>query len=316
MQNEDTACQNPHSPSAICHLPLSVTYDPSLIETIVRRRVDMGSKEDKGWIAEYRAELDDIYEMPETPREAAFVALDRRYFQRIGIPSVVDECLAERAASISGAVSVYLLNARNKSEEGVDVTRDRHVVIRFRPSTLEFIEVFRQRLRRELIQASDCLNPSFGHAPELLDGMLPSEKERIRGGLSALWALSAQTRLCSRDLQIAKDFPMDQVEELERLRKKALGVFAAMAAGDITALLSGLPDRPPTFRELLDFCRTRLSSEQVAAGICDLCRFPSEDVAPFHSLEPSRRVRLKSEFPDLQPASPVCRRCVERTELI
>lgn len=253
-----------------------ITYDPVLIETIVRRRVDMASREDKGWTAEYRAELDDIYEMPEKSRESVFAALDRRYFQRIGIPAVVEECLAERAASLSAAASVSLLNSRNKSEEGVDVTRDRQLVIRFRPSTLENMEIFRHRLRRELIQAADCLNPAFGHAPEILEQMLPSEKERIREAMSILWAQSAENRLTGRED----------------------------------------PGHPRTFREMVDFCRSRLGSEKVSAGICDLCRFPSEDVVSFSELSSGIRIALKAEFSELRDMSPVCVRCVERQDFV
>ncbi|MBI4179961.1 hypothetical protein HY522_11130 [bacterium] len=250
-----------------------VTYDPALIESAVRRRVDAASDNDSAWIASYRAELDDIYDQPEYGREAAFAALDRRFFQRIGIPTVVDECLAEREASLAAASSVTIIAARSRAEEGVDVTRDGRMVLRCRPESFAPVEEFRANLRRELIQAADCFDPSFGHAPELLDNMMPSEKERIRAALSGMWASSAEGRLQTGEAGGRRTFP-----------------------------------------EMFDLCRAQLGSQAVAAGICDLCRFPSEDIIQVSELSPGVRAALKAEFPDLRDDSPVCVRCKERTE--
>lgn len=172
-----------------------VTYDPALIESIVRRRVDAAADTDAVWISPYRDELNDIYESPEQERSTVFAALDRRYFNRIGVPTVVDECLNERADALAGAASISLIAAQTRSEEGVDVTRDRQVVLRYRPAAFDHVDRFRANLRRELIQAADCFNPSFGHTPELLDGLMPSEKERIRAAISIMWTQSAEGRL-------------------------------------------------------------------------------------------------------------------------
>lgn len=258
------------NPQAAIRIP-PVTYDPALIESVVRRRVDAAADTDGVWIAQYRGELDDIYESPEQEKSGVFAALDRRYFNRIGVPAVVDECLNERANALSGASSISLIAAQARSEEGVDVTRHRQLVLRYRPAAFDHVDRFRENLRRELIQAADCFNPTFGHTPELLEGLMPSEKERIRAAISILWARGAARRL--------------QTGEHDR----------------------------PTFRQMFDICKTQHGSQAVATGICDLCRFPSEDAVFLRALAPDLCGALKAEFPHLRDTAQICARCAERT---
>ncbi len=294
-----------------------VSYDSALIETAVRLRVDRADKTDAGWMAEYRRELDEIYELPEQSRESAFVALDRRYFQRIGISSVVDECLAARAKVLSSATSIFLITAQSRSEEGADVTADGRLVIRVRHSSLENIAVFRDRLRRELLQAADCLNPAFGHSPGDFETLMPSEKERIRTAFSSLWALSARIRLCSEEMNTCEEeLPLASMGCLARLRDKTLTALGLADEEKIQVLFSRMPDHPPTFRRMLEFCKEHLGSEKVSKGICILCRFPSEDVRPLAALPPELGRSLCVEFPHLQADSPICHRCVERQDSI
>ena len=289
------------NPQSAIQIP-PVTYDSALIESVVRQRVDAAADTDTVWIAPYRDELNEIYESPEQDRSTAFAALDRRYFNRIGVPAVVDECLAAQAPKLSRASSVTLISAHARAEEGVDVTRDGRLVLRYRPEALLSIDQFRANLRRELIQAADCYNPSFGHAPDLLDNMLPSEKERIRAALSTLWAISAACRLENTKWQMANDKAARDVRD----------AFLNTPDAPVNELLAGLPNRPPTFPEMFHFCKTHLGSQAVATGICDLCRFPSEDAVFLRALRADACSALKAEFPHLTDAAQVCARCVER----
>lgn len=313
MTNEDRpgTPRNHHRSSVIGHRSLSVTYDPALVESVVRRRVDAAADTDATWIGPYRDELNEIYESPEQERSTAFAALDRRYFNRIGVPAVVDGCLAEQALTLERAASVTLISAHAGAEEGVDVTRDGRLVLRYRPEALLSIDQFRANLRRELIQAADCFDPAFGHAPELLDNMLPSEKERVRAALSILWGLSAQTRLCAEERARRGDISSDSQRYLEQLTTTALDTFGERHPGILT-ILTDLPDRPPTFRQMFDICTQHLGSQAVAAGVCDLCRFPSEDAVFLRALRADIGSALKAEFPHLSDAAQVCARCVER----
>lgn len=292
-----------------------VTYDPALIESVVRRRVDAALAKDATWITAYRSELDDIYDQPDSDRSAAFAALDRRYFNRIGVSAVVDECLNERAVALAGASSITLIAAQTRSEEGVDVTRDRQLVLRYPPAAFDHVERFRANLRRELIQAADCFNPSFGHTPELLDKLMPSEKERIRAALSVLWGLSAQTRLCGEERAGTGNVSADSQRCLERLMTDVIDTFGDRHPPLLT-ILTDLPDHPPTFRQMFDICNKVLGSQAVATGICDLCRFPSEDAVFLRALAPDICGALKSEFPHLRDTAQVCARCAERQDFV
>ena len=154
------------------------------------------------------------------------------------------------------------------------------------------------------------------HAPGDFETLTLSEKERIRTAFSLLWALFAQIRLCSEELLTCKEVPIPSMGCLARLRNNTLAALGLADEGKIQELFSGMPDHPPTFRQMLDFCKEHLGSEKVSAGICILCRFPSEDVQPLSALPPELGRSLRAEFPHLREDSPVCRRCVERQDSI
>lgn len=292
-----------------------VTYDPALIEALVRSKVDAAADADQSWINAYRDELDDIYERSPEERESLFASLDRRYFQRVGIPAIVEECLAERAGALPKTCNVTMLSAQDRSEEGADVNRAGQMILRFRTATLADSEKFRRRLRREIVQAADCFNPEFGHAPELLDALLPSERERIRAALTLLWALTAQIRLCAEEPLKTGATAQVEKERLDRLAADLRAALCGDAHAPLAELLQDLPARPPAFGRMLEFCRRHAGSEAAASGICDLCRFPSEDVQTLSVLPDNVRRALTAEFTSLQNMSHVCARCAERSAI-
>lgn len=297
---------------------LAVEYEPRLVEeaTLLALR---GTGEE----AAFRRERDRLYEIadPEA-REAAFRAFHAAWFERLGLSRAIGWALRERAAIICATracVVTYAASARQEGaelfvrppEEGTREADRRSVVLRLRPERLLAAPQLLEFLRHELLHIADMLDPCFAYEPWLPSADAgPANRELLKSRYRVLWDASIDGRLSrlgwapagvrvERLAEFRRAFPMlgEGVEEaFERffgaptLRHAELVAFAVDPAS------------------MLD----RSSGGSRPGGSCPLCRFPTHAFEPApQRLPPAVRGRIRSDFPEWDPATGLCRQCAD-----
>jgi hypothetical protein len=284
-----------------------IHFDPVLVEESVLLATETSPPALR---SQYRVERDGIYEIGDADeREAAFLDLDARWFERLqlGVPLV--RALREFETVLARVSRSIVLLAGRRRDEGADLHDSRAskptLAIKLTPaSLLEFDRVV-PLLRSELLHVEDMLDPAFAYdrEPASMD-IDPVYEKLVRDRFRVLWNTSVDGRLQARGWLPG--------EGEERIRRDFLSTFIMLgpeAEGHFERFFHG--PRPPQ-GGLLDFAR---GVEGRASGRCPLCRFPT---AGFRGgdkpLEARVREAIGRDFPAWSPSQGICPQCADLYE--
>ena len=151
-----------------------VDYEPALVEATVLASVGDG-------LDAFHAERDPLYAIADAEaREAAFLTLHARWFQRLGLDRALPEALAERPEVAAACDRCIVARARAAPAEAADLLvappLSPTLLVRFTPEGLGSRERALAFLRHELLHVADMLDRDFGYEPRLP----PSGGPRLR----------------------------------------------------------------------------------------------------------------------------------------
>lgn len=284
-----------------------IELEPSLVEESVLLLSDASSAATR---LRYRRERDAVYGIPETEkREAAFLELDARWFQRLGLGAPLLRLLREFDSVLARVTRCIVLPAGRSRDEGADLHDTREAMpalaVKLTPHSLASLDGIAPALRGELLHVEDMLDPAFGYEREL---PAPEEGEvyekLLRDRYRVLWNTSVDGRLAARG-QLAE-------EGEARRRREFMATFPALGT-DIERQFERFFHGPrPSHRELLSFAR---NVEGRSAGRCPLCRFPTARFrAEGEPLEPRVAEAIRRDFPGFLPSQGICMQCADLYE--
>lgn len=294
--------------------PLSIEYQPALVEAavLIAARV-LGQERALGQERDPLYEVDGLEE-----REAGFVRLYARWFERLALHRPLEEGLAERpliAASCERCVVARLVDRRDEAADLLGAPPARPtLLVRVTADTLAAPDRTTLFLRRELLHVTDMLDPAFGHpsrgrarpdathAPGSLertfaDAGWPLEVA-LRDRYGVLWNICVDGRL-ARAGQAPPTARADRRRDFERafpeLGEDSGAVFERFWRADRC-----------THTDLLAFARGGGGTRR----LCPLCGFPTggAESAP---IPPPVLAAITADFPAWDPAAGVCPRCIE-----
>ena len=172
---------------------MRIDYEPALIEATVLQCV--GDRQD------LHAERDPLYVIADAEaREAAFVALHARWFQRLGCDRPLHEALAERPEVAGACGRCVVARAGSTRAEAADLLMAPPVrptlLVRITPARLGVRERTLAFLRPELLHVADMLDPDFGYEPRLASTHDPALREGRRAErYRVLWDTYVDGRL-------------------------------------------------------------------------------------------------------------------------
>jgi hypothetical protein len=172
---------------------ISIDYDPALVEaTVLAARSDGRA---------FHAERDPLYGIADAEtREAAFVALHARWFQRLGLDRSLPQALAERPEISPACGRGVVVRAGAAAAEAADLLvappARPTLLIRFTPERLAVRERALAFLHHELLHVADMLDRDFGYQPRLppADGVCLREDRRAER-YRVLWDAYVDGRL-------------------------------------------------------------------------------------------------------------------------
>jgi hypothetical protein len=292
-------------------------FDPRLIEESVfaALKADPAARR-------FHGERVKLYKIPaEEEREAAFMALHRDWFQRLGLASPIEQALEEQPLLFALTRSCVVARAWERKQEGAELfvrgddgmseKAKRTVRVLIRVESLLRPAALLEFLRREFFHIVDMVDPDFQYQPALpsaeggplLDGLL---RERYQ----ALWDTTISGRMVRRGWLdgacreyhrrgFARAFPM-----LGQKSEEAFSRFFDMDGH--------------THGDLITFCQrpaqeiSNDEAHQRGTARCPLCGFPTQT---FHEkpdeLGSAIHEAIRSDFPNWRPALGICRQCAD-----
>jgi hypothetical protein len=284
-----------------------IQFDPALVEESVLLASDAASAPFR---RRYRRERNAIYEITESEeREAAFSALDLRWFARLGLGSSLLKLLEEFEGVLARVSRCLVLRAARKRDEGADLHASRRdaplLAVKLTPGSLLDFDRVAPMLRSELLHVEDMLDPAFGYErdPPSLDAD-PVYEKLVRDRYRVLWNVSVAGRLKARAGLSSEDEA--------RSRREFLETFALLGADAEEHLERFFQGPRPSHGELLSFAR---SMEGRAAGRCPLCRFPTTRFLG-EAEPPDPRVEevIRRDFPLWNRSQGICVQCADLYE--
>jgi hypothetical protein len=278
----------------------AIEYDPRLVEEATLLAVAGHQGE-----SAFRRERDQLYEIadPEA-REAAFRAFHAAWFERLGLDRPIGSALGERRPIMRAAERCLVAYAASAREEGAELfvaERRRSVLIRLAPATLLAPERLLEFLRHEFLHVADMLDPRFGYEPWLPSSDAgPAHRELLKERYRVLWDAYIDGRLA-------------------RLGRATAGVRAERL-GEFRRAFPTLGERAEALFERFFGAGSLRHAELVAfavnpesgRGYCPLCRFPTHAFEPEpHRLAIATRARIRSDFPEWEPAAGLCLQCAD-----
>ena len=301
-----------------------LSFSDSLCEAVVESKIQKKASDvNYRLAASFRKQADSIYtEVPSRKRAAAFFALYRHYFSKLGFPKRVKNILSEFAGEKALPPECFFVRTFRDEEEGAQLSEDgSRLGFQIKIETLLDPHCFAYLFRHELTHILDILDPAFGYdTSRPLSEVSPSEEALFRDRYRTLWDLSVDGRLeregfLPNDLRerramefhaLFPDLGERAAEQVfsalwsggrpssEELRQMIKGTAALCAVLNIAAEISGEGEPPPAFGP---------------GSLCPLCQFPTHEWAE-KSDELSRAV--KEEYPAWEPAQGICSQCANR----
>jgi hypothetical protein len=284
-----------------------VELDPALVEESVLLRSDASSAPLR---RRFRRERNAIYEIADREeREAAFLALDLRWFAGLGLGVSLRKLLEEFEGVLARVSRCLVLRAARKRDEGADLHSSRGnapvLAVKLTPGSLLDFDRVAPLLRSELLHVEDMLDPAFGYErdpPSL--GADPVYEKLVRDRYRVLWNASVEGRLQSRGGLSS--------EGEARSRREFLATFSILGS-DAEGRFQDLFHGPrPSHAELLQFAA---SVDGRAAGRCPLCRFPTARLrGEEESLGAPVEEAIRRDFPGWKAFDGICGQCADLYE--
>lgn len=173
---------------------MRIDYEPALIEATVLTSVGDG-------LDAFHHERDPLYTIADAEvREAAFVALHARWFQRLGRDRPLSEALAERPELEAACDRCVVARARAAPAEAADLLvappLRPTLLVRFTPERLGAPARALAFLRHELLHVADMLDRDFGYEPRLASTDGPRLRDARRAErYRVLWNAHVDGRL-------------------------------------------------------------------------------------------------------------------------
>ena len=174
---------------------MPIDYEPALVEAAALAAA--------GDNPAFHDERDPIYGIADAEaREAAFVALHARWFQRLGLDRSLLDALGERPEVAAACGRCIVGRAGAVAAEAADLLvaspARPTLLVRLTPARLGARDRALAFLRRELLHVADMLDPDFGYEPTLppSDGPRPRVDRRIER-YRVLWDVSVDGRLAA-----------------------------------------------------------------------------------------------------------------------
>jgi hypothetical protein len=285
-----------------------VELDPRLVEESVLLAADASSIPLR---RRYRRERNAIYEIPDgEKREGEFLALDARWFARLGIGVPLLKLLGEFEGVLARVSRCLVLLASRRADEGADLHESRGRVpvlaVKLTPASLVDLDRVAPLVRSELLHVADMLDPAFGYERDPpTPGVDPTYEKLVKDRYRVLWNASVDGRLAARDL-----LPEGASERGRREFLAAFPMLGPEAERHFERFFSG---PRPSHGELLRFAG---DVEGRASGRCPLCRFPTSRLrGEDEPLEARVDESIRRDFPDWPGWSASAGICVQCADL-
>jgi len=290
-------------------------YEARLVEEAV-----FHAQRRRGVIGDFEQSRSGIYEIEDAEeRERKFQALNREWFDRLGLAVPIEHALGEQKIISARAAVCYIVRAIESKDEGAElfvakdrVDHDRRTLsILLRPEALLKADTTLAFLRRELFHIADMLDPAFAYEPTLpiAEGG-PTYDNLITTRYRVLWDISIHGRMLRRgwlagpvrEPQLAlflRAFPM--------LGEQSELIFEKFFDDDrpTHALLAGVAFDPRAASGLL-------GKKSSPGTHCPLCRFPTHVFeSQLESLDRELLNAIARDFPDWTAADGLCAQCAD-----
>ena len=296
---------------------MQLVYAPRLMEEAV-----FLAQRDRPVCTEFQESRSRLYEIADlTDRERSFNELHLLWFDRLGLGSVIEQCLREQPLIGSHVERGFVVGATQAKEEGVElfvaldaVTNGpgrRTLRLLLRPESLLNQEGLRDFLRHELFHIRDMLDPTFAYEPTLpkAEGG-PTYDTLITNRYRVLWDVTIAGRMLRRGWCAAS--ARDQ--ELKDFGR-AFPMLEGRIEENFTRFFDSLE---PRHNELAMFAfdpraATNSRSNQAVGGThCALCQFPTQIFEPEPTqLGTNALAAIRTDFPDWTPAKGLCVQCAD-----
>lgn len=291
---------------------MGIEYEPRFLDEVVRGFV--GARPEARL---YHRERECAYREPDPEERArAFEALDRAWFERLGLERPLQSALAERPVVREGVGRIGVGRPPRRQDAGAellvrpartgeDPSAGRVLRLLIAPETFLDAEQLLTFLRRELQHVADMLDPRFGYEPSLPATGGPAHERLLRDRYRVVWDATVDGRLVH-----AGSLPAD-------IRAWRAGEFARAfpgldAGGAAVAFARFFDDPAPTHAALVEFVTRPATRGNPVAGTCALCGFPTADLDPDpQGLPAAAGGELARDFPSWRPEDGCCRQCAD-----
>lgn len=306
---------------------MRIEFDPRLIEESVFLALREDARDVRVEAARYHRLADPIYTLADPDeRDAAFAALYRETFLRLGLQRASEESAQPFSSMNAGLQSLVLAYSHSRKDEEAELycnpRKGFTAMLRVRPETLICADDFKRLAFHEFSHIDDMANPDFGYTPSLeIAGLNAEQKAMVRDRYRVLWDIYIDARL---KLKALPGKHARQWHELNFLR-----FFGASETTE--AIFSRLWDggfMPHTTNQTLIDAATnpeglacwaqweKPEAVQAAvrrfATVCPFCECPTIDwVQEPGRLDHAIVERVKQKVPAWTPDSGLCNQCVE-----
>lgn len=291
-------------------------YEPALVE----QAAFLAARRDPALECDLHLAVDPLYAIPDPElRQRAFEEAYSSLFTRMGLAAVLPR-LVDEFPRLTQAVGTCVVREapRGKAQSAellgkpVENSVAYTLMIQLCPASLLDVVSLTPLMRRELLHASDIVDPDFGFVEEPLPG-IPAQQTLIRERYRVLWDVYVEGRLVRAGRLDGNGVP--------KLRTHFLHAFSVRGGqaspADFDRIVSA---GRLSHRQLRDWAvspRSVLAAPAPASpaddgqvrALCPLCGFPTFDWYPFPA--PGVVGVILQQRPDWNPQAGACRQCVE-----
>jgi hypothetical protein len=296
---------------------VAIHYDPRLIEEAVfQAQRDSYVARD---LDEARSRIYEVADPDE--RESQFSALNRLWFDRLGLARIVETAVGEQAIVAKTICRCFVLRATHRTEEGAELfvapgnepngAAQRTVRLLLRPEALFEGEAVVAFLRHEFFHIADMLDPAFAYQPALpkADGG-PTYDTLIINRYRVLWDITINGRMALRGW--LKD--SGRAQELNNFRQ-AFPMLGEQAENCFRRFFDA---EQPRHADLAAFALDPRAGAGPSRGQsttgthCPLCKFPSHSFAAEPEMLGAEVLSaIGRDFPQWTPAHGLCVQCAD-----